>query len=216
MIGLAALALISEQPRHPYEIQRLLRGRHKTYAVGKTRELYRAIEGLDAAGLIEQLETSREGRRPERTVYRITPDGREHLENWLADLLEAPVQHDLVFSIAMGLIAYLDQDRARDALSARTVSLRAALAALGESHRLLQEELHLPRLVLLELEHSVALARAELEWVRSLLHDMESGALVWNQEIIAAHFAAMHAAEEAQHARMTSRHTPPSAEEHSA
>ncbi|HEY7926650.1 MAG TPA: PadR family transcriptional regulator [Candidatus Dormibacteraeota bacterium] len=215
MIGLATLALISEQPRHPYEIQRLLRGRHKTYAVGKTRELYRAIEELDAAGLIEQLETSREGRRPERTVYRITGDGREHLENWLAELLETPVHRDLVFNVAMGLIAYLDQERAQAALRTRTVNLRAALVGLDESHRLLQEQLHLPRLVLLELEHSMALANAELEWVGSLLHDMESGTLAWNEEIIAAHFAAMHAAEEAQHAHITSHQTQTSTGEHS-
>ena len=87
MVALTTLGLLSEQPCHPYEIQRLLRERHKSYAVGKTRTLYRAIEELEAAGYIEPLETSREGRRPERTVYRITPEGSEELENWLAELL---------------------------------------------------------------------------------------------------------------------------------
>ncbi len=207
LIGLATLALVSEQPHHPYEIQRLLKERHKAYAVGKTRALYRAIEELDAAGLIEQLETSRDGKRPERTVYGITPEGREHLENWLADLLETPVHQDLAFNVAMGLIPYLSQDRAQAALTARTVSLSAALVSLDESHRLLQEQLHLPRLVLLELEHSRALATAELEWVRSLLDDMESGRLVWNDEILVSHFAAINAAEQAQRARIATHHT---------
>ena len=76
MVALTTLGLLSEQPCHPYEIQRLLKERHKAYAVGKTRTLYRAIEELEAAGYIEPLETSREGRRPERTVYRITPEGQ--------------------------------------------------------------------------------------------------------------------------------------------
>src|ERR1035437_5153778 len=90
MVALTTLGLLSEQPCHPYEIQRLLKERHKSYAVGKPRPLYRAIEELEAAGYIEPVETSREGRRPERTVYRITSDGSEVLENWIADLLSTP------------------------------------------------------------------------------------------------------------------------------
>ncbi len=215
LIGLATLGLVSEQPRHPYEIQRLLKERHKTYAFGKTRALYRAIEELDAAGLIEKIETSREGKRPERTVYAITPDGREHLEDWLVDLIESPVHQDLVFNVAVGLIPYLSQERARAALSARTVSLRSALVSLDESYRLLQEQLHLPRVVLLELEHSKTLAAAELEWVHALLGDIEAGRLVWNDEILAAHFAAIHAAEQAQRARITSHRAQASPGEHS-
>ena len=97
MVALTTLGLLSEQPCHPYEIQRLLKERHKAYAVGKTRTLYRAIEELEAAGYIEPIETSREGRRPERTVYRITPEGSEELENWLADLLSTPVDETPVF-----------------------------------------------------------------------------------------------------------------------
>src|SRR3984893_5451061 len=131
MVALTTLGLLSEQPCHPYEIQRLLKERHKAYAVGKTRALYRAIEELEAAGNIEPVETSREGRRPERTVYRITPEGREELENWLADLLATPVEETPVFSVAMGLLAYVTQERAEAALASRVVVLRAKLASLA-------------------------------------------------------------------------------------
>ena len=77
MVALTTLGLLSEQPCHPYEIQRMLR-RSATRPTRSARPaaLYRAIEELEAAGYIEPLETSREGRRPERTVYRITPRGQ--------------------------------------------------------------------------------------------------------------------------------------------
>src|SRR6516164_755067 len=143
MVALAALALLCEQPRHPYELQRILRMRHKDYALGKTRALYRAIAELEAAGSIEALETSREGRRPERTVYRITEEGREELVNWLTELLERPVHEFPIFNVAVGLMAYLPEDDAIAALSARSVSLRATIAALDESLTALQEQLHL-------------------------------------------------------------------------
>jgi DNA-binding PadR family transcriptional regulator len=195
MVALVTLGLLSEEPCHPYEIQRLLRDRHKAYAVGKTRALYRAIEELQAAGYIEPVETSREGRRPERTVYQITPEGREELENWLADLLATPVDETPVFSVAMGLLGYITQQRAEMALASRVVSLRAKLVSLEASLHLLQDDLGLPRLVLLEIEHAMALASAEMTWIRLIITDMQSGALIWNDELIKAHFESMHAAD---------------------
>jgi DNA-binding PadR family transcriptional regulator len=206
MVALTTLGLLSEQPCHPYEIQRLLKERHKSYAVGKTRTLYRAIEELEAAGYIEPLETSREGRRPERTVYRITPEGSEELENWLAELLSTPVDETPVFRVAVGLLGYITQQRAEAALATRLVSLRARVMALDATLKMAQDDLGLPRLVLLELEHAMALALAEIEWIRSLVTDMETGALVWNEELIRAHFEAMHAADAERRNRHRQNH----------
>jgi DNA-binding PadR family transcriptional regulator len=206
MVALTTLGLLSEQPFHPYEIQRLLRERHKSYAVGKTRTLYRAIEELESAGYIEPIETSREGRRPERTVYRITPEGSEELENWLSDLLATPVDETPVFRVAVGLLGYITQERAESALARRVVGLRARVASLEAALGMAQEDLGLPRLVLLELEHAIAVDSAEIEWIRSIIADMQSGALVWNEELIRAHFDAMHAADAARRNRHRENH----------
>ena len=192
MIALTALALLTECPLHPYEMQRLMHDRRKEYAEGRTRALYRAIEELEVAGWIEPVETTREGRRPERTVYRITPEGREALEDWLQDVLERPAREHLAFTAAVGMLAYLPQDRAADALQHRAVELRADLAARAEASSALDQEMHLPRIVLLEDEHERALREAELRWVLALLEDMRSGRLVWDEEILRAHFATMH------------------------
>jgi DNA-binding PadR family transcriptional regulator len=201
MVALTTLSFLSEGPCHPYEIQRMLRERHKAYAVGKTRALYRAIDELDAAGYIEPVETSREGNRPERTVYRITPEGREELENWLTDVLAAPADETPVFSVAVGLLGYITQERAESALTTRLVALQARIVALDATLKLAQDELGLPRLVLLELEHAIALTSAELGWVRVIIGDMQSGVLVWNEQLLRAHFEAMHAATAARRQR---------------
>lgn len=195
MVALTTLSFLSEGPCHPYEIQRMLRERHKSYAVGKTRALYRAIEELEAVGSIESVETTRDGRRPERTVYRITSEGREELENWLADVLAAPVDETPVFSVAVGLLGYITQERAEASLAIRLIALQAKLVALEATLKLAQDDLGLPRLVLLELEHAMALASAEMDWVRRILAEMQSGALIWNEELLRAQFAAMHAAD---------------------
>jgi DNA-binding PadR family transcriptional regulator len=197
-VALTTLSFLSEGPCHPYEIQRMLRERHKSYAVGKTRALYRAIDELEAMGYIEPVETSRDGKRPERTVYRITPEGREELENWLTDVLAAPADETPVFSVAVGLLGYITQERAESALATRLVALGARIVALDATLKLAQDDLGLPRLVLLELEHAIALTSAEMDWVRVIIGDMQSGVLVWNEQLLRAHFEAMHAANAAR------------------
>jgi DNA-binding PadR family transcriptional regulator len=139
-------------------------------------------------------------------VYRITPEGSEELENWLAELLSTPVDETPVFRVAVGLLGYITQDRAEAALATRIVSLRARVMALDATLKMAQDDLGLPRLVLLELEHAMALAVAEIEWIRSLVADMETGALVWNEELIRAHFEAMHAADAERRNRHRQNH----------
>jgi DNA-binding PadR family transcriptional regulator len=70
LTSLAVLAVLSEGVRHPYEISRVIKTRYQNEPVGNSsRSLYHAVERLSAGGLIEVAETSREGHRPERTVY---------------------------------------------------------------------------------------------------------------------------------------------------
>ncbi|MGI8609706.1 MAG: PadR family transcriptional regulator [Candidatus Dormibacteria bacterium] len=199
MVALTALALLSEQPSHPYEIQRQMRGRHKNFAAGKTRALYHAIDELVREGLVEAMETSRDGRRPERTVFRITDHGQDELIDWLTELLERPIPEPSVFNIAVGFLAYLPQDRAREALYSRSVALRGEIAGLKEGMRVLLEEGRLPRLVVLELEHSMATGTAELAWVNSVLAEIDAGTLGWSREWLHEQFADYIA--ESQHRR---------------
>jgi len=179
-IALVALALLKERPLHPYEMQRLLHYRRKEYAEGKTRALYRAIEELLSAGLIETLETTREGRRPERTVYRITSDGEEALADRLSALLERPAPEHPLFEVAIDLLPCLSMTQAEAALQTRVVALRSRVAALDAVLAGLQQQLNLPRVILLENEYERSRVEAELHWVASLLEDMAAGRLRWS------------------------------------
>lgn len=189
LMALTVLALLSEAPHHPYEIQRLIRERHKEFAMGKTRALYHSFERLTADGLVEPVETGREGKRPERTVYRITDEGREETVSWLRELLERLVPEFPVFSIGLSFLACLTQGEVIRALQARTIGLEVCIASLDAALRGLQEELHLPRLVLIEAEFNRSQKFAELEWVRGMIRELRSGALAWNPESITKLFA---------------------------
>ena len=74
LLALAVLALLFERPMHPYEMAGTLKKRRKEDSI-KLRygSLYTVIEQLVARELIAPEETSRDGRRPERTVYHSPP-----------------------------------------------------------------------------------------------------------------------------------------------
>jgi DNA-binding PadR family transcriptional regulator len=198
MVTLTVLGMLSEQPSHTYEIQRQIRSRHKDFAATKTRALYHAIEDLVRKGFAEPVETTRDGRRPERTVYQISEHGREELVAWLTELLERPVAEYPVFNIAIGFLPYLPQERALESLLSRTTSLHAEIASHQEAIRALQEDSRLPRLFLLELEHAIALRQAELKWVFGIIEDIRSGRLHWDIDWLIEQFAEHNAVERAE------------------
>src|SRR6188508_1060444 len=97
-LALAVLALVFERPMHPYEMAATLKHRHKHESI-KLRygTLYTVIDFLTSRGLIRPKETSRDGKRPERTVYALTPAGHERLRSWMRDLLAEPAKEFLQF-----------------------------------------------------------------------------------------------------------------------
>src|SRR3954447_22308732 len=89
--SLTVLCLLRVRPMHPYEMQRLIREWHKDEFLDLKRgSLYHAIDRLRDEGLIPVVETSREGRRPARTVYRLTGEGETAIQEWLREMLAKP------------------------------------------------------------------------------------------------------------------------------
>jgi hypothetical protein len=118
------------------------------------------------------MQTSREGRRPERTVYRLTEAGRAELEDWLTELLGTPVKEYPQFEAALAEIAVLNPAQVRDVLEHRVEALEEALA---QERAQIAELPWLPRLFLLEAEYPLAIREAELGWVRGLVRELQDG-----------------------------------------
>jgi DNA-binding PadR family transcriptional regulator len=192
-LGLTVLALLHEFPRHPYDLHRVIRGRRWDQAFhlgGLPRSLYHAIDRLARFRLIEPVETTREGNRPERTVYQITDEGRDEFNSRLRRLIETLRPERPVLPAALGLACYTTPGLVLDALEARAVALITEVAARDAALRALQEQMRLPRAVIIGGECERALLQAELDWVRSLLKELRAGTLTWDREELASHFAA--------------------------
>jgi DNA-binding PadR family transcriptional regulator len=177
-LALSVLSMLTDGPKHPYEIGRLLRHRGKDQSI-KIRygSLYTVVQRLEDQGFVEAEGTARAGRRPERTVYRITDDGREELDHRLRELISEPTKEYSQFEAALSLMGALPPDDVAGLLTERLRLLSIELAgARAAIHELVTEQ-RLPRLFLIESEYALAIKQAEADWVRSLLAEMADGSL---------------------------------------
>ncbi len=174
LLALMVLTTLAERPMHPYEMGQVWRERGKDHSWDvKWGSLYTVVNNLEKHGLIEATGTVRQGRRPERTVYAITPEGLDEMEDWLEELVSVPEPEfpRLASALSMlGVVAPTDAieflERRLQRLRMATTGRRAALAELAQD---------IPRLFLVEDEYTLALAEAEAEWVRGLLEEMKDG-----------------------------------------
>jgi DNA-binding PadR family transcriptional regulator len=175
-LALAVLACLYERPMHPYEMATTMRARHKDESVKLNYgSLYSVVEALHNGGLIESQETTREGRRPQRTVYRITDGGVEELLDWLSTLLSTPVKEYTQFEAGLSFLPVVAPAEAVALLGARIHKLDMDLTGRRSVSARLEE--HVPRLFSVEYDYKTALLEAELTWLRTLVADIESGAL---------------------------------------
>jgi DNA-binding PadR family transcriptional regulator len=176
LLALAILTLLGERPMHPYEMATNLRERGKAESIKiNWGSLYTVVANLEKHGFIEATHTAREGRRPERTVYRITSDGREELSDWLRELIGTPEKEYPRFAAALSEIGALHPDEVAILLQRRLAALDADIAAQRAS--LAEWSKALPRLFLIESEYELTLRDAERAWVRSLLDEITAGTL---------------------------------------
>jgi DNA-binding PadR family transcriptional regulator len=174
-LALAVLGCLSERPMHPYEISTTLRTRGKEQSIKLNYgSLYSVVESLQKHGLIAARETTREGRRPERTVYEITAAGQDEFEDWLAELLSTPVRDFTSLEAGLSLMAAMPPDEVARLLSERAGKLQMEIGALDAALTYSAEQ-KLPEIFLVESSFRRAMLTAELDFVRRLTDDIRSG-----------------------------------------
>ncbi|MBB2942077.1 DNA-binding PadR family transcriptional regulator [Actinoplanes lutulentus] len=180
-LAMVLLALLVEAPAHPYRMQQMIkeRGQDQLVNVAQRNSVYQALDRLVRDGLARAGSTSREPGRPERTVYEVTEEGAATLRRWLLETLPEPAREFPEFPVSLAFLPMLHPDETRELLSRRLAVLEGRVAAIDA-----QAPPGLPRLFLVEDEYRAVLLRAEIEWLRGIVADLESGRLTWDRAFI--------------------------------
>lgn len=177
LLALVVLSLLLERPLHPYELAAVIRQRGLSSTVKLNfGALYSVVETLHRLTLITPLETQRQGRHPERTIYTISETGRTEFFDWLRVLLRTPVTEYTQFVAGLALIAHLSPP---DAVALLQDRLHALASQIEEQHSHLEtcQQRGVDRLFLIEDEYRLAQHISERAWVEKLIGDIEDGTL---------------------------------------
>ena len=169
LLALAVLAYLTQRPMHPYELAKTLRENDDARSIKFNHgSLYMVVQQLDRAGFVVAQERTREGQRPERTVYALTDAGRQELRDWLRALVEEPEYEYPHFVAALSLIATLPPDEVVGLLRARLGRLGAERAGV---RTLIDETMAggVHPLFLVEEDYRLALLDAEIAFVERFI-----------------------------------------------
>jgi DNA-binding PadR family transcriptional regulator len=179
LLALAVLSYLTQGPMHPYELSRTLRNNGDARSIKFNHgSLYMVVQQLAKAGFIAEQGTTREGQRPERTVYALTDEGRDELRDWLRELIEVPRHEYPGFVTALSLIAALRPAEAVELLGNR---LRALAEQRIEIRELIDGALAagVPALFLIEEEYRLALLDAEIAFVEGFVERIDDPKSGW-------------------------------------
>lgn len=177
LLALAVLSLLTERPMHPYEMSSVMRERGLSMVIKLSQSsLYSIIETLHREGWIVPVETQREGRYPERTIYTTTESGRAELISWLRSLICQPVTEYTQFAAGLAFLGHLSPQEAATLLEEHTHHLQEQISDIhSTTEKALQ--LGVDRLFLVEDSYLLTLLEAKLSFVQQLIQEINNETL---------------------------------------
>lgn len=178
-LAISALSLLVERPMHPYEMYQLLLERHEDRFVKiRPGSLYHTVERLSTDKLVEATGTEREGNRPERTMYAITPAGSAAVTARVRELIRQPVREYPHFPLALSEAHNIAPDDA-------AADLRQYVAALDDDIAELDSVLRAAHAAGTEETYLVgghylhAMSIAQRDWINDLITRIERKDFTW-------------------------------------
>jgi DNA-binding PadR family transcriptional regulator len=138
--------------------------------------LYSVIEALQREGWIVPVETQREGRYPERTIYTTTEAGRAEFADWLRSLIQRAPTEYTQFAAGLTFLGHLSPAEAAMLLQEHAHSLQEQIRS---SRSLIEKtrQLGVDRLFLVEDAYTLTLLEAKLAFVQQLIQEINDGTL---------------------------------------
>ncbi|KPB03403.1 PadR family transcriptional regulator [Bacillus sp. CHD6a] len=173
-IKLVILGLLMEGDKHPYEIQQVMHERNMEQYIKMAKgSLYYAVEQLLNKKLIKVKQVVTDQTRPDKTIYSITPAGKEAFQQLLKKQLQAESTHYHPMYTALAFIHLGDEKLIRTALSERISHTKMQLEMLERVYK--QFGVHAPKGSQAIMENAHQLCQVEFKWLQGLLKDAEDG-----------------------------------------
>jgi DNA-binding PadR family transcriptional regulator len=176
-VQIVILGLLSEKPRHGYELrQEVERRLYATYINLSGGSLYYNLGQLERAGYVEKTKVEQKGRYPARQVYQITTAGSTYLRTELRRLLFDTEGREKVFdplntALAFGHLVESGELRAALVAHLKWAQERAAWIRTQRQYWQRQEISFAQAKII---EHGLAHCEAESSWLKKCIRDLDA------------------------------------------
>jgi DNA-binding PadR family transcriptional regulator len=179
-IATLILSFIAEKPLNPYEIKKVFKEMRidKWFPIGSS-SIYATIKALVKKGYVAGT-TVKEGHMPEKTIYAITPQGEEALQQTLTTYLSEREHILSEFDLAMMLICHLEKETAVEALEQHRGRVKQEIAIRTQVYTRAKDNGAIPYPGLIEIQHSIYKREAELRTINELVEEVKKDT-EWNR-----------------------------------
>ena len=158
---LLLLGILMEGKRHAYQLNEYVKHVMSLYTNIKKSTTYFVLEQLERDECVRH-EVEREGKRPERRVYKITEKGSLLFFDLLRESIGSYIPTRSSDNIGITFLGQLKASEAKELLKAKKQKIQA------EIEKFIGLQDHGPYLNFV-LEHSLAYLNADLKWINSIL-----------------------------------------------
>lgn len=162
---LLLLGVLSESDMHGYRLNEYVHQAMGMYTDIKKSTIYYTLDHLEKEGYVEQ-EVEREGRRPERRVYKITGKGNEYFLELLRKHLSEYTRTYYADDIGIAFMHRLQPDEARRLLTEKREKIQSALKSFREQPKNDENRRYV-------VSHNIAHLEADLAWIYSILMELD-------------------------------------------
>ncbi|MDD5128181.1 MAG: PadR family transcriptional regulator [Candidatus Omnitrophica bacterium] len=163
------LGLLRQSPKHGYEIKVKIRQILSLFAGVDLKSIYYPLKVLEKKGLLDK-HAGKQGRRPERVVYRLTREGRDRFDELLNKSLLNFKRPQFSLDLSLYFLDYLKPDLSHRRLSARLMILKKISSSIEKTLKTkeLKNSVALSRI----LKHNLCLLQAESDFLINLLKEI--------------------------------------------
>lgn len=170
----ALLALLSEQPRHGYELHGLFKATVGAHWELNTGQIYSSLERLARDGLVEEAGYEKGG-GPDKRLWSITEDGHAELLGWFRSAVprDYRLRDELYVKLMVAIASQVGEPA--EVVQVQRRELFRELHSLTASRNELDPGLDLQRILLLD--GAIMHTEAELRWldmIETRLHQLRS------------------------------------------
>ncbi len=166
---LLLLGLLAERPRHGYEIKKRIKEILSLFAGIHPTSIYYPLKILEKRGFVVN-EAHKQGARPRRFVYQLTPKGKLRFKHLLTKSLLDFKRPQFTLDLSLYFLHEIDPAVARRRLRARIVILEKVAGHLRHMHESLEESQGGPLSGILE--HNLQMVETESQFLTRWIQDL--------------------------------------------